>query len=377
MWGKFIRCFKRRWGNFSMSIRVLIADDSAYMRQALKLILEEDPEIQVIESARNGQEAIEKVRALHPDVLTTELYMSHRTGFEVIETVMKECPLPILVISTSQKTHTTDIIRAMEAGAAAAISPRSITTVSEIFKIKDDIIRKVKILGNSVKFQTQKKLGGQRFSWLERNYFHFPGCKLVIIGLSTGGPFSLQKVMKQIPENFPLPILIIQHMPARFTRSLAERLNSMSPITIVEAEEGMALHNGTAYIAPGGKHLYLQEGQHSPVIHLSEHPKNSPYTPSVDITMQSAHQLYGGNILGVIMTGMGKDGLEGCRLIKKDGGKIIAQDEESSIMFGMPKAVIEAGLADAILSLEQIAQGILTAVSPYTNRSLSNLPLKY
>ncbi len=346
-----------------MSIRVLVVDDSAFMRKAISMMLESDPEIQVIATARDGIEAIEKVKELKPDLVTLDVEMPRMDGITAVKKIMKENPLPILMVSSLTLEGARATIDAMAAGAVDFI-PKQLSYVSlDITKIKADLISKIKTIARDRSRAFSRVLSAKTFAAKKASPLKFPGAQIAVIGISTGGPFSLQKVIPFIPEGFPIPIAIVQHMPPHFTRSLAERLDSISRIEVCEAEDGMELEKGNAYIAPGGLHFKFKRTGGKILAAISKDPPDTLHRPSVDVMFSSAFEIFGGKILAAVMTGMGKDGLEGARLIKSAGGKVIAQNEETCVVYGMPKAIVDAELADVVLPLEEIAPAISNAVS--------------
>ena len=348
-----------------MSIRVLVVDDSAFMRKAISMMLEEDREIDVIGTARDGLEAIEKVRELNPDLMTLDVEMPRMDGITALKQIMAENPLPVLMVSslTVEGAHAT--IDALAAGAIDFI-PKQLSYVSmDITKIRDDLISKIKTIAHAKSRITalpmSNKVPSLKKSKTSRN--GHPNAQIVVLGISTGGPFSLQRVIPSLSEDFPLPIAIVQHMPPLFTKSLAERLDSISRLEVCEAEDGMEVTNGKVFIAPGGLHLKFQRDGAKVLIATSKLPKDSLHRPSVDVMFNSAYDVFGGRILAVIMTGMGKDGLEGAKIIKSAGGKILAQSEETCVVYGMPKAIVDAQIADAIVPLGDMAFEITSSVS--------------
>ncbi|MFQ5570358.1 MAG: chemotaxis response regulator protein-glutamate methylesterase [Rhodothermales bacterium] len=349
-------------------IRVLVVDDSAFMRKAISMMLEDDAEVRVIGTARDGEDAIEKVKRLRPDIVTLDIEMPRMDGLTALKRIMKEHPVPVIMISSLTQQGAQATVEALQAGAVDFI-PKQFSYVSlEINKIKDDLIAKVKSIVRSRSRLFRSSLvqttvprrpvpaSGPSTS------LRFPGARLLAIGVSTGGPFALQKIIPVLPKDFPIPVAIVQHMPAHFTRSLAERLDGLSPLRVVEAEGGMRVEPGTVMIAPGGKHLRFRTNKQDIVAHTPEHPTQVLHRPSVDVMFRSACQTYDGRVLALVMTGMGKDGLEGARLIKQQGGRVMAQNEETCVVYGMPKAVVDADLADAVLPLEALAEALSKAV---------------
>jgi two-component system, chemotaxis family, protein-glutamate methylesterase/glutaminase len=362
-------------------VNVLIVDDSAFMRKSLSIMLESDPGIKIIATARDGLDGYEKAKALRPDIITMDVEMPRMDGLTALEKIMKDCPTPVLMVSSITSEGAEATLKAMDLGAVDFI-PKQLSYVSlDIVKIKQDLIDKVKAIARSrslsqrlasIRGAAQRlqprastpSVPGASRQMSENTYkpsavdFH-----VVTLGISTGGPFSLQKIIPMLPKDFPLPILIVQHMPPKFTKSLSDRLNSMSQITVKEAEHGETIKNGTVYIAQGGFHMKaVKSGLSAPTIEISEQPSTTLHRPSVDVMMESAVQAYGRNVLGVIMTGMGHDGLDGLKLIKSRNGYCLAQNEETCVVYGMPKSAVDAGIADAIVPLENIPETMMKLV---------------
>lgn len=342
-------------------IKVLVVDDSAFMRKSIAMMLESDPQIKVVATARDGLEAIEKIKTFKPDIVTLDVEMPRMDGLTVLKIIMKECPVPVLMVSSLTTEGAEATLEALKLGAVDFI-PKQLSYVSlDIIKIKDELIQKVKSIVNS-KYVRRKiyryeveSIRDVKFKHVERNF------EVVAIGISTGGPVALQEVLSRIPENFPAGIVIAQHMPPNFTRLLAERLNSISKIEVREAQTGDKVQPRLALIAQGGKNLIFEKVLGEKIVKIVDKP-NTLYKPSVDVMMESASEVFGDKVLGVIMTGMGKDGLEGLKKVKERGGYIIAQNEETCVVYGMPKAIVDAGLADSILPLEKIGEAITEIV---------------
>ena len=362
-------------------IRVLVVDDSAFMRKAISMMLEEDAEVQVVETARDGLEAIEKVKRLRPDLVTMDIEMPRMDGITALKHIMKEHPVPVMMISSLTQKGAQATIEAMHAGAVDFI-PKQMSFVSlEINKIKGELLAKVKSIarsrsrlfsrnrsgassGATARGTSSSRQGGAsvRRAGSNASAVRFPKAGLVAIGVSTGGPFALQKVIPALPGDFPVPIVVVQHMPPHFTRSLAERLDAMSTLRVAEAEPSMRLEPGTVLIAPGGRHLTLRRSKLGVITATPDEPSDLLHRPSVDVMFDSACKAYGGKVLALVMTGMGKDGLQGARHIKQFGGKVLAQNEATCVVYGMPKAVVDADLADATLPLEGLAEALTKAV---------------
>lgn len=347
-------------------IKVLVVDDSAFMRKSLSLMLESDEEIEVIATANDGVEGFEKAKSIRPDIITLDIEMPRMDGLTTLKKIMAECPTSVLMVSSLTSEGAEATLKALEYGAVDFI-PKELSFVNiNIIKIKEDLIHKVKeiVKQRSVKSRLERlrKLSGPQAAPLKPIIFKpVPSgiFRAVALGISTGGPFSLQKILPRLSKSINCPIFIVQHMPPKFTKSLAERLNSMCQLEVKEAENDETVRPGVIYIAPGGFHMTLRKNIHNNVqIVIAEEPSTTLHRPSVDVMMSSVVSMYGKNTLGIIMTGMGKDGYEAVIELKKIGGFCIAQDEESCVVYGMPKAINDAGLSDVVLPLEQIPEQV-------------------
>lgn len=330
-------------------IKVLIVDDSILMRRILKDALEQNPEIEVIDTAENGKDAIEKLKRINPDVITLDVEMPIMNGLDTLKSIMRLKPTPVIMVSALTTKDADTTIEALMNGAVDFVAkPKNLLSDFDSFikELQLKIINAVKSKGKHV-IPTEIPSRGAKIIGKEPR-------KLVIIGASTGGPQSLYQIMSRLNLLQDTSIIIVQHMPPGFTKSLAERLDSVSKFLVKEVEEGETLKSGVAYVAPGGYHLLVNGNSLS----LSKDPPVLGVRPSVDVTMLSAVRNFKKNIIGVILTGMGADGARGMEEIKKNGGKTIAQDEKSCVVFGMPKAAIERGVVDSILSLEDIPREI-------------------
>lgn len=356
-------------------IKTLIIDDSAFMRKSLQIMLESDPQIEIVDTARDGIQGIELIKKHRPDVVTLDIEMPRMDGLTALKKIMQECPTAVIMVSSLTSEGAESTIKAMELGAVDFI-PKELSFVNvNIIKIKEDIISKVKTIGRQSRLKnrlnrivsnreapiTETATINKRTRVLLPRFIY----SAIAIGISTGGPLSLQKVIPQLSERINIPIFIVQHMPPKFTQSLSERLNSMSKLRVKEAEHGETVKGGTVYIAPGGKHMVVVQHNGSSSILISDEPSDTLHKPSVDVMMDSVIKIYGKNTLGIIMTGMGKDGLEAIKILKKLDGYAIAQDEETCVVYGMPKAIVDCNLADAVLSLEKIPETINNLVVRY------------
>lgn len=352
-------------------VKVLIVDDSAFMRNALTTMLSSDHEISVVGTARDGEEALEKVEKLRPDVVTMDVEMPKMDGLTALRHIMDKNPVPVIMVSSLTTDGAKVTLDALELGAVDFI-PKNLSELSiNIVKIKEILLDKVKQIG--LKGQTGKlRAPGSRPVRVVKPLSVPPlqvratgerRIAVVAIGTSTGGPRALQEIIPKLPGDFPVPIVIAQHMPPNFTGPFAERLNQISNITVREAVEGEALKPGVAVIAPGRGHMRVKRVRGiETVIGISENREDFTYRPSVDALMSSVAEFFPGRALGVILTGMGNDGLKGLIELKKTGGRIFAQDEESCVVYGMPKAVVDAGIADKVLAIDEIAGEIVNSV---------------
>jgi two-component system chemotaxis response regulator CheB len=358
----------------SRTISVIIVDDSAFMRKSLSMMLESDPQIKVVATGRNGREGIEKIRQFRPDLVTMDIEMPEMDGLTALGIIMKEMPVPVLMVSSLTTEGAKSTLDALNLGAVDFI-PKELSYVSlDIVKIKEDLIAKVKQIAQSksLQFRLQRiragTAGRPSSSPAETRRLSLPASvrkdlRAVVLGISTGGPFALLQTIPKLPKDFPLGIAIVQHMPPKFTRSMAERLNGLSALEVKEAESGDVVQPGLVLIAPGGMHMKFTANGKSAVVAVGPEPVGTLYRPSADVMMLSASEAFNGPLLGVIMTGMGKDGLEGLKQIKKAGGVVVAQNEESCVVYGMPKAAVDEGLADAILPLDEIPKALVRIVT--------------
>ncbi|MFH1323195.1 MAG: chemotaxis response regulator protein-glutamate methylesterase [Methanobacteriota archaeon] len=343
-------------------IKVLVVDDSALMRKIITDMLVSDPEIEVIGKAHNGKDAIEKVSRLKPDVVIMDIEMPVLDGLQVLGYIMSECPAPVIILSTENSADMT--ITAFQYGAVDFLQKPSGSISLDITSLKDELIKKVKAaagvktanLGFIEKKKIQEKLEPEMVK-NERSR------KIVVIGTSTGGPRALQQVIPLLPQNLDAAVLVVQHMPPVFTKSLADRLDKQSLIKVREAKEGDHVEPGTIFVAPGDYHMTVKQqkidGKTVEVISLNRDEKVNGVRPSVDVLLNSVAQIYRKDALGVILTGMGSDGSNGIRKIKQAGGKVIAEDESTCVIYGMSRAIIEQKLADYILPINLIAEGIV------------------
>ncbi|WP_183040910.1 protein-glutamate methylesterase/protein-glutamine glutaminase [Salipaludibacillus neizhouensis] len=350
-------------------IRVLVVDDSAFMRKMIADMLSKHAEIEVIDKARNGKDAVDKVMKLHPDVVTMDVEMPVMSGLEALKEIMQTRPTPVVMVSSITKKGTETTIKAMEYGAFDFISKPSGSISLDINLVEKDLIEKVihaskvsihKINHSPIKNSREGKIEHVIPISDSKPKYRESGTgmqTIVAIGTSTGGPKALHQVITKLPSDFPYPILIVQHMPKGFTKSLSERLDSLSAITVKEAKDGEILKKGIAYIAPGGYHLKVRTIGTSVAIHLDQSELVNGHRPSVDTMFLSLSSVKVKKVIAVIMTGMGTDGKKGLVELKEKLPTLaIAESEKTSIVFGMPKSAIETSLVDKELDLDKIAK---------------------
>lgn len=394
-------------------IRVIIADDSAFMRKVLSDLFEKTPDFQVVGKARNGKEAVELVAKERPDLLTLDINMPVMDGLQALKVIMKDCPVPVLMFSSLTKRGADETMTALELGAVDFLCKTG-GSISKIDAIEDDIIEKCRAIAavglnkskniRNIFPKKQEASDLKRINIFERKVYTTPqrgrmadnlpqkpaltgilakrenpllkpktapvnpykstaasSNRIVALGTSTGGPRALQQVVPKLPADMPCGMVIVQHMPAGFTKSLADRLNTLSRVTVKEAEHGEPILAGYVYIAPGGYHLTVVGSGSHREISLNQDPPLASHRPAVDVMFDSVVK-YGSDVVSVILTGMGCDGMAGMKKIKKAGGYVIAEAESTCVVYGMPKSVVEAGIADEVLPVDRIAEAIMKRV---------------
>lgn len=343
---------------------VLVVDDSSFMRKSISHIIEKDPQFFVVGIARDGIEAIEKVQRLKPDIVTMDFEMPEMDGITALEKIMEVSPVPVVMLSNYTEEGAEITIRALELGAVDLFLKSELIGHNVEEKVINDFLSQLKMIAESAKVPLRevKALGKiDRQSIKGKSLARGELVDLVIIGTSTGGPAALQSILPFFPEDTPVPILVLQHMPPGFTKSLAERFDTFCNLRVKEAEDGDILEAGNIYIAPAGFQTLLSKKKDDNVsLKIVDMPNEKTlYKPSINITLDSAAPIYKERLLTVILTGMGNDGLIGCRSVKKYNGYVITEAEESCIVYGMPKAVYEAGLADIQVTLSKVFEKIM------------------
>ena len=340
-------------------IRVLVVDDSILMRTILTDVINVPGEITVIGTAKNGIEGVAMVKELSPDVVTMDVEMPKMDGITAVRNIMKEKPTPVIMLSALTHQGARETMTALAAGAFDFVPKPSGSISLDIDKVREPLLVKIRMACKA----DRSNLQSPTMDLPERAKPKRPNAlrakKLIVIGSSTGGPGALERVLTKLPGDLKAGVLVVQHMPAGFTRSLAERLNRISEIDIKEAEEGDTILEGRALIAPGNYHMLIRKSLNQ-LVTMNQEPPVHAVRPAVDITMKSAVKAYGDNIVGVILTGMGSDGAFGMKDIKERGGRTIACDQKTCVIYGMPKAAIELGCVDRIVPLDDIAKAIVS-----------------
>lgn len=363
-----------------MAVKVLVVDDSGFFRRRVSEILSSDPNIQVIGTATNGREAIDKAIELKPDVITMDYEMPMMDGITAVRQIMQRCPTPVLMFSSLTHEGARVTLDALDAGAVDFL-PKNFEDISRNpEKVKRLLCEKVNTISRSNRRYSStaaaiapvarpaattspglpsaapRTAAPAQASAAPRRKAY----RLVAIGTSTGGPVALQRVLTQLPASFPAPIVLVQHMPAAFTKAFAERLDKLCKIRVKEAEDGDLLRPGLALLAPGGKQMMV-DGRGA--VRILPGDERLHYRPCVDVTFGSAAKAFNDKVLAVVLTGMGADGREGARMLKQSGSQVWTQDEASCVIYGMPMAVVKANLSDAVYGLDDIGRHLSEACS--------------
>jgi two-component system, chemotaxis family, protein-glutamate methylesterase/glutaminase len=352
-------------GNSHPPIRVLIVDDSAFMRTALSRMIACDAGLSVAGTAASGTEALQKIGALNPDVVTLDMQMPGLDGLETLRCIMAQFPRPVIMVSSVTLKDAEATFKALSAGAFDYVPKMLSSTSLNIIHIEEDLIRKIKAAAESRALRDRPSSPRKPPRPVEvpiRAETRSDVPALVAIGISTGGPKALQEILPVLPEDLAAPIVVVQHMPPGFTSPFAERLNNLCAATVREASNGENAKPGMIYIAPAGCHLTVEcASQSRAKLCLSDKPEKQLHVPSVDVMMQSVASAFGSLAMGIIMTGMGSDGALGMSAIHQEGGLTVGQDEPSCAVYGMPRVCAEMGILDRVVALDQIPQEILHA----------------
>ncbi len=342
-------------------IRVLVVDDSAYIRKVLVQMLQKSPFIEVVGTATNGKEALEKVEELNPDVITLDLIMPEMDGISFIEKQMKKKPLPIVVCSIASETGEL-ALKALELGAIDFIQKPTALATEKIFEITEELINKVKTAASVNLAKLDLKPREKRLKPVDIGKIK-PVKEAIVIGVSTGGPQALKTVIPLLPKDFPVPVLVVLHMPEGYTKIFAEKLNEFSNLKVIEAQGDELVTPGVVYMAKAGLHLSVEKRADGNIYTKTDaKPLDLLYRPSVDILFSSAARVYKDKLIAVVLTGMGNDGLNGCREVKNNGGIVITESETTAIVYGMPKVITDEGLSDKQVHLYELVQTLIEEV---------------
>lgn len=353
-------------------IKIIVVDDSAFMRKAISDMIESEKNFEVIAKLRDGKELIEKVDKYNPDLITLDLHMRELDGLATLKELKKlGKSYPIIMLSSATTEGSELTLECLDNGAISFITKPSGSISLDIAKVQEDLIEEIKSITSNIKSRRVSSFFSNRSRNLnsiteknineENTSFNLKNKKIdaVLIGASTGGPKALQEVLTKLPYNLGVPVLVVQHMPEGFTKVFAERLNKICNMKVVEAEEGMSINKDTIYIAKGGYHMTVAANS---TIHLNEEPPIWGVRPAVDKLFDSAVKVYKSNILSIILTGMGKDGAGGTIRVKDSGGVTISEDKSTCTIYGMPKAAFETGKVDLVVPLDQMASKIVNIV---------------
>jgi len=340
-------------------IRVLIVDDSAFMRTALSRMIASEAGFEVAGTASSGSDALAKIPALDPDVVTLDIEMPGLDGLQTLRLIMAQSPRPVIMVSAVSEKGAEITFNALSAGAFDYIPKKLSSTSLDILHIRQDLLSKIKSAAQSRAPADPQSRKPPRHAWIDAHPANRMPPAIVALGTSTGGPKALQEILPLFPADLSVPILIVQHMPPGFSGPFARRLNALSAISVCEAAHGQPIRPGVAYIAPAGKHMTIADA--SAVICLDPEPASCLHIPSVDIMMKSVARAFKNSAIGVILTGMGSDGAEGMKAIFRAGGLTLGQDEACCTVYGMPRACAEAGVLTRVVSLLQVPAEILHA----------------
>jgi two-component system chemotaxis response regulator CheB len=338
-------------------VRVLIVDDSAYVRKVVREMLSRSPFIEVVGAARDGEEALDLVEELRPDVVTLDLTMPRSDGLDFLRRQMARRPLPVLIVSAASESGD-EVMRAFDAGAVDVVQKPTALATDKVYEIAADLVAKVKAAASA---RVTAPAGGLAVP--PAPALQARKADVVVIGVSTGGPQALKRLIPLLPANFPVPVVMVLHMPVGYTEIFARSLAEVSQLPVAEARDGDAVRPGAAFLAPAGYHLTLaRQPDRTVAARLGLRPLDTPHRPAVDVLFRSAAEVYGDRVLGVVLTGMGSDGTQGAAWIKAQGGQVLTEAEESCVVYGMPRAVDEAGLSDRRVPLDRMADAIFEAL---------------
>jgi two-component system chemotaxis response regulator CheB len=349
--------------------RVLVVDDSAFVRKVVIEMLGRSPSLQVVGFARDGVEALDQVERLHPDVVTLDLVMPRMSGVEFLREQNRRGRIPVVVCSIAHESGEM-ALEALEEGAVEFVQKPTALATDRVYEIAAELIAKVEAAARAVVAKTPAQGRSPRAEASapvddgarDSTAKGASRCDVVVVGISTGGPQALRQLVPRLARDFPVPIAIVLHMPVGYTEMYARRLDAISALEVREAHEGDALRAGTVLVAPAGQHLTLVREGGALRAHLDDLPTGTQHRPSVDVLFRSAAEVLGARVLGVVMTGMGSDGMLGAAHIKAQGGRIVTEAESSCVVYGMPRAVVEASLSDRSAPLDRMADAIVEMI---------------
>ena len=346
-------------------VKVLVVDDSAYVRKMVTQMLARSPFIEVVGSARDGREALAMAQELDPDVITCDLNMPEMDGVAFVREQMARRPTPVVIISVADQSSER-ALAALDAGAVDIVQKPTALASDRLLEVADDLLEKVKAAALA---PMRRVFAGSRAAPASRTARPIAApmpvrsengsIDVIVIGISTGGPQALKLLIPRLPANLSVPIAVVLHMPVGYTDMYAQKLNEACELTVKEAAEGDELAPGVVLIAPAGRHLLFRRFGERVVAHLDLRPLDTPHRPAADVLFQSAAEIFGARTLAIVMTGMGSDCREGAAWVKAKGGQVLTEAEESCVVYGMPRSVVEAGLSDASVALEQMAGAIV------------------
>lgn len=337
-------------------VRVLVVDDSAYVRKMVTQMLSRSPFVEVVATAHDGLEALELAQELQPDVITCDLNMPEMGGVRFVQEQMTRRAIPIVIMSIANRSGD-DVLAALDAGAIDFVQKPTALASERLLDVAEELVEKVKAAARA---SVRRAVApDHRPLPVAMPRLGATSVDIVVVGISTGGPQGLKAFIPRLPADFPVPVAIVLHMPVGYTEMYARKLDELSELHVAEAQEGDEIVAGRVYVAQAGRHLTFRRVDRRVVAHLDLRPLDTPHRPAVDILFQSAAEVYGGRTLGIVMTGMGSDGRDGAAWIKARGGRILTEAEESCVVYGMPRSVVEAGLSDRSVTLEHMADAIL------------------
>jgi two-component system chemotaxis response regulator CheB len=340
-------------------VRVLVVDDSAYIRKVVKEMLSRSPALEVVGTARDSEEALELVERLQPDVVTCDLIMPGTDGVDFIQRQMSKRRLPIVIVSMAGESSER-VLSGLDAGAIDFVQKPTALATEKVFDVAEELIAKVTAAaGASMRQLPQARPENPALATSTfRNRY-----SVLVVGVSTGGPQGLKSVIARLPADFPIPVAVVLHMPIGYTEAYAKRLDELSALRVIEAHDGDEFRPGVVFVAAAGRHLKLhREADGRVIARLDVRPLDTPHRPSVDVLFQSAADVYGDRVLGVVMSGMGSDGRDGAAWIKSRGGTVLTEAEETCVVYGMPRAIVEAGLSDEEVPLDRLTSAIIERV---------------